>query len=89
MLEQFFFPIGEVRNAVNEVEHGESECRCGVRHPKLGLPRVWRKNGGTRQRVQVSGRMSDRLASDLGSSQSIQARSRLVVACSLDRSARS
>jgi len=69
--------------AVDEVEHGKSERRCGFRHSELGLPWVRRKNGWTRPRVQVSGRMSDRLAPDLGSSHFIRARSRLSVARSL------
>jgi hypothetical protein len=45
----------EVMYEVYQIEFDQSDRRCGLRHSELGLPGMWRKNGGPRERVQVPG----------------------------------
>jgi len=32
-------------HGMDEVEHRQSDCRCGLRHSELGVPGMWWKNG--------------------------------------------
>lgn len=52
--------------AVHQIRNSQGECGCDLRHFELCVSGVRRKDGRTRQGVQVSGRMLDGLASDLG-----------------------
>jgi hypothetical protein len=38
--------MGEVLYEVYQIECNQSDRRCGLRHSELGLPGMWRKNGG-------------------------------------------
>jgi hypothetical protein len=56
----------EVAYADHQQDYGRRDCRFDIRHSELGVSWLRRKNGWAGQRVQVSGRMPDGLASDLG-----------------------
>ena len=49
-------------NAIHEIQHSQVGRGCDLRHFELCVPGVRRKNGRTRQRVPVSGRMLNGLA---------------------------
>jgi hypothetical protein len=58
--------LPEVIHAVYSIKQLQNEKRSLIQHSEPGLPRVWRKNGRSRQRVQVPGEMPEGLASVLG-----------------------
>jgi len=40
--------MAEVINGIYPIEQVQNECRSGLQHFELGLPRMWRKNGRPR-----------------------------------------